>query len=154
MEKKNCIKLCNALQDVSPKVRVQALNAMQRLQSPDDPNDAIVRLYQHHLSSDPSASVRMAVITSIGRNFHTLPSILERLWDCDERVRRHTYVQMCSYPVKSYKVAQRLIFLEQGLNDHSEVVRKVKKYKIFCNHILIVFFCYFRLLLQFLYHNG
>lgn len=98
---------------------------MQRLQSPDDPNDSIVRVYQHHLNSDPSSLVRQAVITSIGRNFHTIPSILERLWDTDERVRRHTYLQMSSYPVKSYKVAQRLVFLEQGLNDHSDMVRKV-----------------------------
>lgn len=32
---------------------------------------------------------------------------------------------MSSYSVRSYKVAQRLTFLEQGLNDQSPKVRKV-----------------------------
>ncbi|EDS28926.1 condensin, XCAP-G'-subunit [Culex quinquefasciatus] len=42
-------------------------------------------------------------------------------------VRRHTYIQMSSYPVKQYKVAQRLTFLEQGLNDHSDKGQRVVK---------------------------
>ena len=106
-------------------VREQAIYALQRLQIPEDPNDRIVKLYQFHLSSDPSYQVRKAVVSSIGRNFNTIPSIMERLWDSDERVRRHAYFQMSSYPVKTYKVAQRLTFLEQGLQDHSESVKKV-----------------------------
>ncbi|KAL1396160.1 hypothetical protein pipiens_010705 [Culex pipiens pipiens] len=34
---------------------------------------------------------------------------------------------MSSYPVKQYKVAQRLTFLEQGLNDHSDKGQRVVK---------------------------
>lgn len=113
------------MKDVSATVRVQALNAMQRLQMPDNTNDPIVKTYQHHLNADPSPLVRQAVITSIGRNLHTIPFILDRLWDVDDKVRRHAYLHMCTYSVKSYKVVQRLQFIEQGLNDHSESVRKV-----------------------------
>lgn len=105
---------------------MQAVHAMQRLQIPDNPNDSIVKAYQFHLANDPSVIVRQAVITSIGRNFHTIPFILERLWDVDEKVRRHTYLQMSSYPVRAYKVSQRLTFLEQGLNEHSDFVKKVR----------------------------
>lgn len=106
-------------------VRVQAVHALQRLQMPDNPNDTIVKIYLFHLNTDPAPTVRQAVISCIGRNFHTIPSIMDRLWDVDEKVRRHTYLQMSSYPVKAYKVVQRLTFLEQGLNDQSEIVTKV-----------------------------
>lgn len=117
--------MTDRLKDFSAAVRVQAVQALQRLQMPENPDDAIVRLYLYHLANDTSAKVRQAIISAIGRNFHTIPSIIERLWDVDERVRRHTYLQMSSYPVKSYKVVQRITLLEQGLNDHSDSVRKV-----------------------------
>lgn len=117
--------MTDRLKDYTSSVRVQAVQALQRLQVPENPDDSIVRLYLFHLANDTSAKVRQAVITAIGRNYHTVPSIMERLWDVDERVRRHTYLQMSSYPVKAYKVVQRLTFLEQGLNDHAEAVRKV-----------------------------
>lgn len=117
--------MINRLKDQSAAVRVQAVQALQRLQIPDNPNDKIVQTYLFHLANDPSPLVRQAVITAIARNFHTIPAILDRLWDIDERVRRHTVLQMSCYPVKSYKVVQRITFLEQGLNDHSENVRKV-----------------------------
>lgn len=113
------------MKDLSPTVRVQAVYALQRLQIPENPDDCVVRIYSYHLSNDPSAHVRQAVLKSIGRNAITVPIILERLWDVDDRVRRRTYLQMSSHPVKSYKVAQRLQLLEQGLNDHCESVRKI-----------------------------
>ncbi|XP_075166347.1 chromosome associated protein G [Haematobia irritans] len=113
------------LLDVSPSVRVQAILAMQRLQVPDNPDDPVLRSYQYHLCSDPSPRVRQAVITCMGRNYHTIPYILDRLWDIDDKVRRHTYLHMSSYPVRSYKVSQRLTLLEQGLNDRNESVKKV-----------------------------
>ncbi|EDS29244.1 cap-G [Culex quinquefasciatus] len=115
------------MRDVTPSVRVQAVLALQRLQDPEDPEDDVFRIYIFHMESDVSPIVRQAVITSLGRNYRTIPYILERLWDVDERVRRHTYIQMSSYPVKQYKVAQRLTFLEQGLNDHSDKVQRVVK---------------------------
>ncbi|XP_033250680.1 condensin complex subunit 3-like [Drosophila miranda] len=60
----------------------------------------------------------------MGRNYITVPYILQRLWDVDEKVRRHTYVNMCNYPVRAYRVAQRLTLLEKGLNDSSANVKK------------------------------
>lgn len=117
--------MTDRLKDYVASVRVQAVQALQRLQAPDNPNDIIVRLYMFHLANDTSPLVRQAVLTAMGRNSMTIPAILDRLWDIDERVRRHAYLQMSSYPVKAYKVVQRIIFLEQGLNDHSEMVRKV-----------------------------
>lgn len=92
---------------------------------PEVRDDPVVKLFQYHLNNDPSPIVRQAVITAIGRNVHTVPFILERFWDVDDKVRRHAYLHMSSYSVRAYKVAQRLTFLEQGLNDQSAKVRKV-----------------------------
>lgn len=119
------------LKDISPSVRKEAVLAMQRLQVPDHPNDEVLCAYQYHLSADPSSSVRQCIISCMGRNYLTVPHILQRLWDVDEKVRRHTYINMCNYPVRSYKVSQRLTLLERGLNDSSENVRKnVIKYML------------------------
>lgn len=117
--------MIDRLSDISALVRVQAVMAMQRLQVPDNPDDAVLRCYQYHLCSDPSAKVRQKIISCMSRNYHTLPYILDRLWDIDEKVRRHTYLHMSSFPVRTYKVSQRLTILEQGLNERSETVFKV-----------------------------
>uniref|UniRef100_A0A182M4E0 Nuclear condensin complex subunit 3 C-terminal domain-containing protein n=1 Tax=Anopheles culicifacies TaxID=139723 RepID=A0A182M4E0_9DIPT len=115
------------IRDASQDVRVQAVLALQRLQDPGSPEDPVVRAYVYHLDKDPSPKVRQAIISSLGRNYRLIPYILERLWDADEKVRRHTYMQMSCYPVRQYKIDQRLKFLEQGLNDHSEAVRDVMR---------------------------
>lgn len=119
--------MMDRLVDMSASVRVQATLALQRLQVPDNPHDPVLRCYQYHLCSDPSPKVRKAIISCMGRNYQTIPYILDRLWDIDEKVRRHTYVHMSTYPVRSYKVSQRMILLEQGLNDRSESVSSVVK---------------------------
>lgn len=111
--------------DLSAAVRVQAVKALRRLQLPNDPNDEICRSYLFHLANDPSSAVRIAVVTAIGRNSRTIPAILERLWDVEENVRRHTYTEMIGYPVKAIKVVHRIMLLEQGLNDKSDRVRKM-----------------------------
>lgn len=118
------IYMLDRLTDVSPAVRVQAVQALHRLQLPDDPNDEIRRSYLFHLANDPSSAVRIAVITAIGHDFLTIPAIFERLWDVGEDVRRHTYMEMSRYPVKAFKVIDRITLLEQGLNDKSDTVRK------------------------------
>lgn len=115
--------MLDRLTDASPAVRVQAIRALQRLQLPY--KDEIIRTYLFHLANDPSAAVRVAVVTVIARNAETIPAILDRLGDIDENVRRQTCLQLCSYPVKSLTVIQRVIFLEESLNDKSERVRKM-----------------------------
>lgn len=113
------------MQDKAPHVRVQAVLATHRLQNPDDTKDDIIVLYLKHLREDPSAKVRQAIITYIAKTNRILPFIIERLSDVDETVRRHCYIQMSSFPVQSYTIEQRITFLEAGLNDHSDSIRKV-----------------------------
>lgn len=118
--------MSDRIKDKVALVRVQAVYALHRLQVPNDPDDPVVGLYKFHLANDPSAKVRQAIISLIGRCRRTIPDIIERLWDVEESVRRHCILQMSSYPIKSYKIEQRVIFLEQGLNDRSDSVKKVR----------------------------
>lgn len=117
--------MTNRLKNQSANVRAQAIYALQRLQDPYNNEDIVIRYFLYHLQSDPAPKVRQAVITTIARTQKTIKCIIERLWDVDERVRRHTYLQMCGYPVKSLGLANRLTFLEQGLNDESRAVKKI-----------------------------
>ena len=113
------------MKDVSPLVRMQAVFALQRLQDPENTNeDPVTKAYIFHMESDPAPKVRQATITAIAKKIHNIPAILERLHDVDEKVRRHTYLQMSSYSVKSYKIADRINILTAGLNDRSDVVKK------------------------------
>lgn len=113
------------VRDASPIVRQNALLALQRLQNPDDKEDPVMKVYQFHLECDPVAKVRMTVITAIAKKLNLMPIIIDRLQDIDEKVRRHVYLQMASFPVKTYRIIDRIAFLEAGLNDRSEKVAEV-----------------------------
>jgi condensin complex subunit 3 len=111
------------VRDSNPIVRQNALLALQRLQDPDNMEDSVVRVYLFHLEHDPVAKVRTTVISSIAKKLNLMPYIIDRLQDIDEKVRRHVYQQMASFPVKSYRIIDRISFLKAGLNDRSEKVR-------------------------------
>lgn len=118
--------MLNRLKNSSPNVRAQAIYALERLQVPEDSDDAVIKYFIYHMQADPSAKVREAVISKIARNVKTIPIIIERLQDSEERVRRHTYIEMMKgFPVKTFRVAQRLTFLENGLTDESKSIRKI-----------------------------
>lgn len=113
------------MHDTVINVRAQAAYALCRFQNPDDKNDKVLCIYEYHLSHDPAVSVRQAILSSIARNAITVPFIIERFSDIDEKVRRSAYLQMSSYPVRHLKLTQRQQFVKLGLNDHSEAVCKV-----------------------------
>lgn len=112
------------LKDNSSNVRIEAVRALQRLQDPENRDDAVIKAYLYHMTADPSTKVRMEIISSICRCSFTLPSLIERAWDTDDKIRRHIYLQLSSYSVRSFKVSQRLALLRQGLNDQVEVVKR------------------------------
>lgn len=112
------------IRDISPAVRQAATLALQRLQDPDNSEDSVTRAYLFHMETDPVAKVRQATITAIAKKTPIISNIIDRLQDNDEKVRRHTYLQMASYPVKSYKIADRMKIMAAGLYDRSEMVKK------------------------------
>lgn len=116
--------LASFIKDVSPVVRQNAIMALQRLQDPENPEDQVTKAYVFHMETDPIARVRQAAITAIAKKLPIIPHILDRLRDNDEKVRRHTYLQMVSFPVKSYKIVDRIKILKAGLYDRSAMVQK------------------------------
>lgn len=116
--------LTSFIKDISPVVRQNAIMALQRLQDPDKSEDQVTRAYVFHMETDPAAKVRQTAITSIAKKLPIIPNIIDRLQDIDEKVRRHTYLQMASFPVKSYKIIDRIKIMKAGLYDRSDVVKK------------------------------
>jgi condensin complex subunit 3 len=112
------------VKDISPVVRMNAFMALQRLQDPENPEDPVTKVYIYHMESDPIAKVRQTAVTAIAKKLPIINHILDRLQDNDEKVRRHTYLQMAAVPVKSYKIVDRIKFLDAGLHDRSELVKK------------------------------
>lgn len=112
------------IKDISPVVRQNAIMALQRLQDPENPEDQVTRAYLYHMESDPVSKVRQAAITAIAKKLPAFPHIIDRLHDSDDKVRRHTYFQMASVPVKSYKIADRIEILSAGLYDRSDIVKR------------------------------
>lgn len=88
--------MTDRLKDNSEDTRVQAVQALQRFQASENPDDAIVHLYRLHLANDSSALVRKEVISAIRKNSHTIPSIIQRADDEDENVRCQIYIEVIS----------------------------------------------------------
>lgn len=134
------------MKDISHLVRAQAVLGLQRLQDPDNQEDAVTKAYIYHMESDPAPKVRQAVITAIAKKITNIPSIIERLHDVDEKVRRHTYLQMASFSVKSYRIADRIAILSTGLNDRSEMVKKAVTNILLANWVGVYDFDYAELI--------
>jgi condensin complex subunit 3 len=115
------------VRDSNPIVRQNALSALQRLQDPENMDDSVVRIYLFHMEHDPIAKVRMSVISNIAKKMNLIPYVIERLQDIDEKVRCHVYQQMASFPVRTYRIIDRISILKAGLNDRSDKVRETIK---------------------------
>lgn len=109
--------------DFSNLVRSQALAGLQRLQDPTNPNAATWKHYFYHLH-DPATNVRQAVITNICKNRFSIPKLLDHLMDKAETVRRHLVQSLANVSYKHYKTEDRIRFLEDGLENQSDVVTK------------------------------
>lgn len=115
--------MMDRLLDKSPKVRAQAVFALHRLQDPSDEQCPIIRMYLFHVSKDPSAEVRKAVLATMGKNQKTLQAALKRTRDIDDSVRKMAYEFISKITVRSLTIEQRECLLKDGLKDRSEIVR-------------------------------
>lgn len=115
----------NRLQDTRGAVRCRAALALQRLQNPMDNDDPVTKAYRFHMSCDPSASVRRAVVMSLAKCIRNTRYVEERLCDVDEAVRRASFLYISTINVTQLKVRQRLHTLKVGLNERSPRVRRV-----------------------------
>ncbi|XP_078038064.1 chromosome associated protein G [Augochlora pura] len=118
------VAMMNRLLDKSPKVRVQAILALHRLQDPSYEQCPIIKMYIFHALKDPNAEVRKAALVSMGKNKNTLQVALKRTRDVNEGVRKMAYEFLSKITVRSLTITQRDQLLNDGLKDRSEMVRK------------------------------
>ncbi|KAL1423020.1 hypothetical protein MTO96_021412 [Rhipicephalus appendiculatus] len=114
------------LRDRIGSVRTHAVGALSRLQDPTDAKCKIVEKFLFHVEADPSADVRMAVVSHMVPSSRTLGAIVERSRDTREAVRKRAYERIAEkVPVRYLKIKQRTELLDSGLNDPSNGVKQV-----------------------------
>ncbi|PRP82212.1 condensin complex subunit 3-like [Planoprotostelium fungivorum] len=120
--------------DKHPAVRVQAVDALSRLQDATKKEDRVTQLYIKTLRTDTSVDVRKAVISAIQLTALTLPIVMERLHDVSDEVRKHLILNVGRLvPVAKMKISFRIELAREGLMDKSPAVRKVASQMI-TNH--------------------
>lgn len=120
--------ICNQIKDVmiertsdiKPIVRFEAVEVLQRLQDPQDPNDCIIKTYIKCLP-DSNSQVRRAIVQAIGLNMTTIPLILGRCLDVDENVRFASYERFSKIPIKVLKLEYRQTVLRNGFKDNAKI---------------------------------
>ncbi|KAL3865140.1 hypothetical protein ACJMK2_006761 [Sinanodonta woodiana] len=112
------------LKDKCPNVRLQAIQAMSRLQDPTDENCPVIKAYLFLLNCDPNPDVRKAVLSCIAPSTKTLPAIIGRTHDLNQTVRKTAYLVLSEkVHIKALSIALRLQLMNDGLNDRAETVR-------------------------------
>ncbi|XP_007517940.1 condensin complex subunit 3 [Erinaceus europaeus] len=113
------------LKDKIPNVRIQAVLALSRLQDPKDEECPVVNAYITLIENDSNPEVRRAVLSCIAPSAKTLPQIVGRTKDVKESVRKLAYQILAEkVHMRALSIAQRVMLLQQGLNDRSDVVKQ------------------------------
>ncbi|KAL6058486.1 hypothetical protein STEG23_023502 [Scotinomys teguina] len=112
------------LKDKIPNVRIQAVLALSRLQDPKD-DCPVVDAYVTLIENDSNPEVRRAVLSCIAPSAKTLSKIVGRTKDVKEAVRKLTYQVLAEkVHMRAMSIAQRVLLLQQGLNDRSDAVKQ------------------------------
>lgn len=128
---KLCKSMLERLKDKGTNVRIQAVNALSRLQDPTNESCPVIQAYIYHLKCDPCADVRRAILLNIGASSKTLIPIITRTKDIKDTVRRAAYVCLAErIHIKSLSISQRNLLLHRGLNDRSDIVRTTVENKL------------------------
>ncbi|XP_071948625.1 condensin complex subunit 3-like [Antedon mediterranea] len=119
------------LKDKFPAVRIQAVTALARLQDPSDADCPVINGYLFCLEHDAVHEVRRAVLSCIAPSTRTLPTILQRILDTKDIVRKVAYQVLAEkVHIKALTIAQRVKILKTGLSDRSEIVRETCASKV------------------------
>ncbi|XP_004579248.3 condensin complex subunit 3 [Ochotona princeps] len=116
------------LKDKIPNVRIQAVLALSRLQDPKDDECPVIDAYTTLIENDSNPEVRRAVLSCIAPSAKTLPKIVGRTKDVKEAVRKLAYQVLAEkVHMRAMSIAQRVMLLQQGLNDRSDAVKQAVK---------------------------
>lgn len=112
------------LDDRAPAVRSEAVTAIQRLQDPNDVEDAVIARFCEMMREDPSGDVRKVVICHVAICKSSLKELVERTRDVHPPARRAAFRVLGSYVnIKNLKISQRTQLLSDGLRDRDDKVR-------------------------------
>ena len=124
--------LTKRVRDKESNIRVQAVIALSRFQTPPEDEDEeeeeskITEIMLHLLGHDPSPEVRRAVLHNLTQSPLTLPFLLERARDQDPILRRQVYTSIMPSinGFKPLSISKRNKLLKWGLRDRDESVRR------------------------------
>eukprot|EP00043_Microstomoeca_roanoka_P013278 m.130069 g.130069 ORF g.130069 m.130069 type:complete len:1089 (+) comp15712_c0_seq3:239-3505(+) len=113
------------IKDKIPVVRVQAINALSRLQDPSDIDCPVIAEYQQRLTCDASPDVRKAALVQIALSKATITDVASRSRDVKDVVRKALYtVLKDKLDLRALSIQQRLDLVRDGLNDRCVDVRE------------------------------
>ncbi|KAG5452697.1 Condensin complex subunit 3 [Clonorchis sinensis] len=116
--------LLRRVQDVKSVVRVQAIQALSRMQDPTTTDCPAVESFIWLSRHDPTTEVRRAALAAMVLTTKTLPSLIERCRDVSDTVRRTAYKILTDRNVlRPLSIAKRIRILQDGLSDRSAEVR-------------------------------
>lgn len=120
--------LLERLQDLKREVRAQAAHALHRLQLPDNSKCQIVEKFLIHMTCDPSAEVRTAIVKEIAMFNNVVDEMLKNtIFDNNDNVRKEAYNRFLTYPFLSLSSKQRRTILGIGLEDKNENIKSLVK---------------------------
>jgi len=115
-------KLLKRCRDKSPYVRQQACLALHRLQDPTDKECQVINIFKFLMPCDPVAEVRRQITSLIALTSHTLPELIKRTRDCNELVRKTTFVTLSEkVGLKGFSIQKRIDLLKRGFQDTPRV---------------------------------
>jgi len=117
------------LRDRAPNVRLWAVQAVGRLQNPEDPEDLIIAGLLRCMGTDPSTEIRVASLQTICICTQSLAYIVERIRDIKAEVRIAALKALVkgNVNVKHLNASLRAQVIQYGLNDRDANVRNVAR---------------------------
>lgn len=130
------------IKDVYPRIRIQAVLALYRLQEPTDEDCPVINAYVSSLERDINPLVRKTILTKIAITRKTLPYLIERVRDINDQNRQTAFMIISEkVSIRALSIAQRIMLLTVGLQSHVSVkktcIHMLKSWFRSCNHSFV-----------------
>ena len=121
------------LRDRAPNVRLWAVQAVGRLQNPEDDDNYLIAELLRLMCTDTSTDIRIAAVETICICSQSLPGVVERIRDIqpDVRCAAINALRKAKVGVRHLNTALRAQIVQYGLNDREEKVKYSTRALIF-----------------------
>ena len=121
------------LRDRAPNVRLWAIQAVSRLQNPEDEENYIINELLRLMGTDVSVDIRIAAVETIVICPESLPGIVERIRDIkpDVRLAALESLRKANVGVRNLNAALRAQVVQYGLTDRDDQVKTSARKLIF-----------------------